>query len=170
MFYYLVLRKNTYKIKIEKEKFEIKNLLFLLASMAGLLLGANLTVNYGTKLALSLHASSVIIGMFFIGLGAIIPELFFSIKAAKGHQDNLAMGDILGTVIADSTIVVGAMALIKPFSFNPRIIYISGLGMILASFLLFHFMKSDKALTKKEVFRLLLFYAIFILAEMLINF
>ncbi len=169
LFYYLVLKKNIYVAKIDREKFNIKNLVFLLFSMTGLLLGSHFTVKYGVDFARGLNVSPILIGMLVVGLGTTLPELFFSIKAAKHHHDNLALGDILGTVVADATIVVGIMALISPFAFNLRIIYITGLFMFLAIFLLFYFMKSDRILSRKEAFLLFVFYIIFVLTEFLVN-
>lgn len=169
LFYYLVLKKNIYVAKIDREKFNIKNLAFLLFSMTGLLLGSHFTVKYGVDFAQGLNVSPILIGMLVVGLGTTLPELFFSIKAAKHHHDNLALGDILGTVVADATIVVGIMALISPFAFNLRIIYITGLFMFLAIFLLFYFMKSDRILSRKEAFLLFVFYIIFVLTEFLVN-
>jgi cation:H+ antiporter len=169
LFYYLVLKKNIYVAKIDREKFKVKNLVFLLFSMAGLLLGSHFTVKYGVDFAHGLNVGPVLIGMLVVGLGTTLPELFFSIKAAKHHHDDLALGDILGTVVADATIVVGIMALISPFAFNLRIIYIAGLFMFLAIFLLFYFMKSDRILSRKEAVLLFVFYIIFVLTEFLFN-
>lgn len=167
IFYFFTLRKNGYDFDGNREKFNIANLIFLLLSMATLLLGAHLTVKYGVDLAENLHISPLFIGLFIVGLGTTLPELFFSIRAAKHHHDSLALGDILGTVMADATIVVGIVALIRPFAFNPRIVYVTGLFMFLSAILLFYFMKSGKVLTKKESFLLLAFYLLFVLAEIL---
>ena len=168
-FYFIVLRKNAYKVDVDREKFNALNLLFLLLSMGALLLGAHLTVQYGVGLAKSLHVSPTLIGLFIVALGTTLPELLFSIKAAEHHHDGLALGDILGTVIADATIVVGLLASINPFAFNPRIIYITGIFMVLSTILLFYFMKTGKVLTKKEAILLFIFYIVFVLAELFID-
>ncbi|MFA5109553.1 MAG: sodium:calcium antiporter [Patescibacteria group bacterium] len=169
MFYYIILKKNIYVVGVNREKFKIKYLIFLLFSMGGLLLGSHFTVKYGVELASGLNVSPILIGMLVVGLGTTLPELFFSIKAAKHHHDDLALGDILGTVVADATIVVGTMALINPFSFNLNIIYVTGVFMFLAIFLLFHFMKSDRILSKKEAILLFIFYIIFVFTEFFVN-
>lgn len=169
VFYYLILRKNIHSAKVNREKFKIKHIIFLLLSIGGLLLGSNLTVKYGVYLAQGLSISPVLIGMLIVGLGTTLPELIFSIKAAKKNCDDLALGDILGTVIADATIIVGIMALIKPFSFNMRLIYITGFFMFAGMLLLFYFMESDRAIKKKEAFLLFIFYVIFVLTEFFVN-
>ncbi|NMB47848.1 sodium:calcium antiporter [Candidatus Kuenenbacteria bacterium] len=168
-FYYFIFKKNKREGKAGKKEIKVSDVFKLLLSMAGLLLGAHFTVRYGVDLARGLSVSPVLIGMFVVGLGTTLPELLFSIKAARRAYDGLALGDILGTVVADATVVVGLVAMISPFAFNQRIIYISGVCMVFATVLLFHFMKTGKTLTKKEALLLLFFYFVFVTAELLIN-
>jgi cation:H+ antiporter len=137
--------------------------------MGLLLIGSHLTIKFGVNFANNLHVSPVLIGMLIVALGTTLPEMTFSIKAARKGQDSLALGDILGTVIADATLVVGLMTLIKPFAFNPQVVYITGLFMFFATVLLFHFIKTGKVLTKKEAWLLALFYFLFISTELIIN-
>lgn len=169
LFYFFILRRNMIVQNIPREKFSFRGLFLLLLSMGFLLLGAHFTVEFGVGLARTLSIPPVLIGMFAVGLGTTLPELFFSIKAVKKEKDDLALGDIMGTVVADATIVIGIVALINPFIFNPRIIYITGIAMVLAIVLLIHFMKTDRTLTKKEAILLVLFYVMFVCAELLIS-
>lgn len=169
-FYFYILKNDGYDIDTPREKFKITDLLFLLGSMFLLLLGSHLTVKFGVNFANGLHISPVLIGMFIVGLGTTLPELLFSIRAVKRKHDGLALGDILGTVIADATIVVGIVALISPFAFNSRIVYITGMFMLFGTILLFHFIKTGKILTKKESLLLILFYLLFVSAELLISY
>ncbi|MFA5098636.1 MAG: sodium:calcium antiporter [Candidatus Paceibacterota bacterium] len=180
-FYYLTFRKNHRDCSAAEEAIEnnhdhnhgkkhiFKNIGYLGLSMAVLLFGAHLTVKYGVSLAQFVKINPVFIGMLVVGLGTTLPEMIFSIRAVK-HKDNcLALGDILGTVISDATIAVGVVALISPFSFPVRIIYITAMFMVLASVLLFHFMRTGRILTKKEAVLLLFFYAVFITTEYVVN-
>ena len=107
--------------------------------------------------------------MLIIGVGTTMPELFFSLSAVKKNHDSLAIGDILGTVLADATIVVGILSLISPFSFPLKIIYSTGIFMVLSSFLLFYFMRSGKTITKKESYLLFSFWLIFVFVEIILN-
>jgi len=147
----------------------LKNLLLLLASMAVLLISAHFTVTSATDLAHLLYINPILIGMFIVGLGTTMPELFFSLNSVKQRNDSLAVGDILGTVLADATIVIGILALISPFAFAPKIIYVSGFFMVAAAFLLFYFMRTGKLLSKKESFMLLVFWLVFVIIELLTN-
>jgi cation:H+ antiporter len=111
----------------------------------------------------------ILIGITIIALGTCLPELIFSIKAVKKNHDGLALGDILGTVVTDATIILGLVALISPFSYNPFNIYITGSAMFLAGLFVIIFMKSDKILNKFEGVLLILFYVLFVFIEFFVN-
>lgn len=167
LFYLYILRDSHIDAGVEKRKFHPLYFIFLILSMAGLLIGANLTVKFGVSLAGLLGIRPVFIGLFVVGLGTTLPELLFSLRAARKHNDSLALGDILGTVVADATMVIGLVALIQPFSFNPRLIFVTGLFMLLAIVLLMHYMRTDRVLTKKEAYLLLVFYFVFVASELI---
>ena len=131
LFYFLLLRREHSRKTTEKKTWSWADCLFLLASMTVLLLTSNLTVRFGVLLADSLHINPVLVAMLFVGVGTTLPELFFSIKAVRKNHASLAMGDILGTVITDAVIIVGILAMIKPFVFNQRIVYVTGIFMVL---------------------------------------
>lgn len=144
-----------------------KHILRLLFNMVLLLVGSHFTVTSAASIANILGLDAILIGMLVIGLGTTIPELSFSLKCLKQKDDSLAVGDLLGTVLADATIVVGILALITPFSFPIKIIYITGLFMLSASVLLFFFMRSERSISKKEAFLLFLFWLLFVITEFL---
>ena len=169
-FYYIAFRGDVREAVISDSKnHRTKNLLMLLASMAMLLLGAHFTVDSATTLASLLGVSPILIGMLVVGLGTTMPELFFSLRSVERHNDALAVGDILGTVLADATVLVGVMALINPFSFAPKIIYVTGMFMLVASVILLRFMNSGEKLSKIEAAFLFMFWAFFVVVEFLIQ-
>lgn len=170
VFYYLALKNGVDgKIPTNTYNSRIKNFLILLFSMALLLTGAHFTVTSAASLAENIGVNPILIGMLVVGLGTTMPEFFFSLKSVAKRDDSLAIGDILGTVLADATIVVGLLALVSPFSFPQKIVFVTGIFMVLASFMLFYFMKSGKKITKKEAHLLLGFWLVFVLVEFLVN-
>ncbi|MFA6486573.1 MAG: sodium:calcium antiporter [Candidatus Magasanikbacteria bacterium] len=168
-FYYYIFKNDAYDIDAPREKFKYTDLILLLISMGMLLLGSHFTVKFGVNFANYINFSPVLLGMFVVGLSTTLPELMFSVRAAKHNYDGLALGDILGTVVADATIIVGIIAIISPFAFNPQIVYVAGMFMLFGTVLLFHLMKTGKVLTKKEALSLIVFYLLFVSAELLIN-
>ncbi|MCE9549114.1 sodium:calcium antiporter [Candidatus Nomurabacteria bacterium] len=170
VFYYIALKNGHDGTAVpENNNNRAKSILMLLASMAVLIIGSHFTVNSATTLANSLGINPILVGMLIVGLGTTMPELFFSLKSVKKNDDSLAIGDILGTVLADATIVVGIIAIVNPFVFPQKIIYITGMFMVVASLVLFHFMTSGKTLTKKEALMLLIFWLVFVLVEFIVN-
>ncbi len=170
IFYYLALRDGTDGTMPEvASNGRYKATLMLIVSMAVLLIGAHFTVTSATSVANNLGVSPILIGMLIVGLGTTMPELFFSLRAIKKKDDSLAIGDLLGTVLADATIVVGILALVSPFAFPQKIIFVTGAFMVIASFVLFYFMKSGRAITKKEAHLLFFFWVVFVLVELLVN-
>lgn len=146
-----------------------KNFAMLILAMVMLLVGAHFTVTSASDVAIMIGISPVLIGMLIVGLGTTMPELFFALKAIKAHDDSLAVGDILGTVLVDATIIVGLLALINPFLFPQKIIYVTGVFMVAASIMLFRFMRSGKVISKAEGYLLFSFWLIFVLVEFLVN-
>ncbi|HRY91003.1 MAG TPA: hypothetical protein P5229_01520 [Candidatus Gracilibacteria bacterium] len=144
-----------------------KHFLKLLFSMAVLLVGSYFTVSSATTVAGYLGVSPILIGILVVGIGTTMPELFFSIKCVRKADDSLAIGDLLGTVLADATVVVGILALVSPFAFPAKIVYVTGGLMVVASLMLFNFMRSGRSLSKKEAALLFAFWLIFVLVEFL---
>lgn len=170
IFYYLALRDGTDgSISEISSDSRYKSIGMLITSMIILLIGAHFTVISATSVANSLGVSPILIGMLIVGLGTTMPELFFSLRSINKKDDSLAIGDLLGTVLADATIVVGILALMNPFVFPQKIIYVTGVFMVVASFTLFYFMKSERVITKKEAYLLFSFWVIFVLVELFIS-
>lgn len=173
-FYYLAF-KNSSEKQIVPNVDEIpktnhkQNIWKLVLSMTMLLVGSHFIVTSSVDIANYLGINSLVIGMLVLGLGTTMPELFFCLSAVKKNHDSLAVGDILGTVLADATVVVGILALIDPFVFPKKVIYITGMFMVTAAFTLFYFMRSGKNISKKESMYLLSFYLVFILVELILN-
>ncbi len=152
-----------------KEKHLFRNLFLLILSLGILLASAFYTVKFATNFANDINIPSVLIGISVLALGTCLPELVFSIKAIMKNHDELALGDILGTVVTDATIVLGIVALISPFAYNLNNLYITGTAMVFAGILVTHFMRTGKILAKREGIALLFFYALYLLIEVLIN-
>ncbi len=167
IFYYVALKSGVDggAVSSSGQNNRVKNFLFLLLSMTILLIGSHFTVTSATALAQAWGVSPIFIGMFIVALGTTMPEFFFSLKAVKKQDDSLAVGDLLGTVLADATIVVGILALVAPFSFPQKIIYITGAFMVVASFILLQFMRSGRTLARREAWMLLAFWLLFVFVE-----
>lgn len=167
LFHVYALKRDKQKMTHVKVDFSYKSLAFLVVSMALLLVGSHFTVESGVAVAAALQISPVLVGMFFVGIGTTLPELIFAIKAARKKYDSLALGDILGTVMTDATIVMGIVAIIHPFTFDKRLVHITGFYMLTAAVLLYYLMQSGRVLKKREGLLLFAFYLLFVFTEII---
>lgn len=89
---------------------------FFLLYLALLFIGAHIVVRTAIDVALAIQLSPALIGLFLIGFGTSLPELVFQSKAAKAGKGEFALGDALGSVACNSTLIIGITAVIHPFS------------------------------------------------------
>jgi len=146
-----------------------KTFIFLVISLLVLLMSAFFTVKYAINFASDVKMPSILIGATILAFGTCLPELIFSIKAVRKNRDELALGDLLGTVILDATVILGVVALISPFNHNLSDLYAIGTAMFFAGIIVVMFMKSDKLLNKLEGLLLILFYILFVFLEFFVN-
>ncbi len=157
------------KFKKIKEDNAPKTIFLLILSIIIILISAFFTVKFAINFANDIHLPVVLIGLTILAIGTCLPELVFSLKAIKKNHGELALGDIMGTVIIDATIILGIVALISPFDYNLPNIYVTGSALFLAGLFVTRFMKSDKSLSKVEGLLLIIFYILFILVEFFVN-
>ena len=170
IFYYMAFKNWVNEAPEIRPKWNrLVNLIYLLGSISLLLIGAHFAVTSGIDIANYFWISPILIGILVIWLWTVMPELLFAFHAVKKHDDSLAVGDILWTVLADATIVVWIIAIISPFYFPQKIIYVTWIFMIAASIIISYFMHTGKKITKKEWIFLIIFRLIFILTEYFVN-
>ena len=84
----------------------VKNIAFFLVGAAGTVIGAQLLVTYGTKIAESLNVPQRIISVIAIAIGTSLPELVTTITAIRKKAGSLSVGNILGANIIDLTLIL----------------------------------------------------------------
>jgi len=174
VFYALSFKKEQRVRPVAKQDIEVKtnkklDFVYLITGLVLLLAGSHFVVVSGIEIATLLNINKAAMGMLFIGLWTTIPELFFCISAVKNNHDSLAIGDVLGTVLTDATIVIGLLALVNPFAFPRKIIYIAGMFMVASAFMLFYLMKTGKNLSRSEAVLLIFFWVLFVSTELILN-
>ena len=99
-------------------------LIILLGLAAGFILlvkGADLMVKSAVQIALKLKIPASIIGATFIGFGTSAPELFASTGAALNGDLSLGIGNIIGSNIANSLLVVAVLYLFIDATYDKKI-------------------------------------------------
>lgn len=93
------------------------SLVMIAAGLAMLIFGGNLFVNSATELAILFNISQKFIAITIMAAGTSMPELATCVVAAYKGQGQLALGNILGSNIANILLILGGSALICPLSF-----------------------------------------------------
>lgn len=82
-----------------------------------LLVGSGyLIVETAKNVAVLLRAPILLVGLFLVSIGTTLPELSFSIKAVKSRQVSMIFGNLLGSIAANSTLILGIVAMISPIT------------------------------------------------------
>lgn len=104
--------------------------IFLVAGLSLLVVGGDFLVRGSVAIAERLNISPLIIGLTIVSLGTSAPELFVSIQAALADSGELAIGNVVGSNIANVLLVLGVPAIIKTNPCADKHIYRSILVMI----------------------------------------
>jgi len=132
--------------------------LFVIVGIALLSAGGELTIRNGSAIADSLGISPAIIGLFVIAVGTSMPELVTSIVAATRGESDLALGNIVGSNIFNSLIVLPASSIISQVPVPQGGIGDLLLSLFLTAILVPIFLFRDARLGRREGIFLLLLY------------
>lgn len=98
-----------------KEKFKwAKTIILLTIGFALTIGGANFVIESGANIARDFGISEWIIGIFLISLGTSLPELVVSLVALKKGSAEMSIGNIIGSNVANFSMVLGAASLVSP--------------------------------------------------------
>ncbi len=111
-------------------------LLFFVAGLALLVLGAGLLVRGASKLALSFAISPLVVGLTVVAFGTGAPEVAVSVGAVLDGKTDIALGNVVGSNIFNVLFILGVSALITPLVVNLQLIRQEVPIMIGASLLL----------------------------------
>jgi cation:H+ antiporter len=151
--------------KISKWQSVINSFVFLLSAI-GLFYSAKLTVKYASLISIDLALPAMFIGLFIIALGTSLPELVVGLQSIFKKKEDIILGNILGSVVANSTLILGVTALITPISVNPFLFFSSFFFLFISMVLFVIFLKTKKRFSWKESIAMILVYIIFIMVEM----
>ena len=94
----------------------LKSVIFTLIGIAGIALGGDMVVDAATDIAKTFGLSDVIIGLTILAVGTSLPELVTSLVATRKGENDLAMGNVIGSNIFNILGVAGLSGAISPYS------------------------------------------------------
>ena len=164
--YYLIstMRNKVDEDNEEKPKYSImKSIIVTILGLVAIVIGSDLIVENAIILAEKIGVSERLIALTVIAFGTSLPELVTSVTAARKHEEEIAVGNIIGSNIFNICIVLGIpVALfggITPTGFT----IIDTIMLLLSSAMLFVFAGTKQKINKREGFMMLTLCAIYIM-------
>lgn len=139
-----------------------KAILLVLVSLGALVLGANILIKGASGIALALGTSERIIGLTIVAVGTSLPELFATLMAAVKHQNDMAIGNIIGSVTFNILCVIGVAAVVCPIQDTDIGFMFDYMVMLGLAVILLLFLATRNMLERWEGFILLMAYVAYI--------
>lgn len=95
-------------------------ILLIVIGLVGLVLGGRLVVNNAIEIAQAVGISEKIIGLTIIAAGTSLPELATSVVAVTKKNNDIAIGNIIGSNIFNIFLILGVSSLIQPIGYNTQ--------------------------------------------------
>lgn len=142
------------------------NLLFIIIGLVLLILGGNWLLKAAVGFSLRLQIPKIVIGMTVVSFATSAPELIVSIKSALEGYADLALGNVIGSNIANLGLVLAITILISTISVEKSFYKTDWPVMMLASLLLYGFIAFDGVLVRYEgiiLFSMLIVFLVYLL-------
>lgn len=97
-----------------KSKQLVQLLAWLAIGAAMLILSAQMIIKLGVITAQMAGLPEFLVGLFLLAIGTSLPELSFEIEAVRKKQAGMVLGDLFGSVVVNSTLILGIVSLIAP--------------------------------------------------------
>ena len=124
-----------------------------------LIKGADFFVEASSSIAKTLRVPSIIIGLTIVAFGTSMPELAVSTTASLAGNNEIAVGNVIGSNIFNLLVVLGTCGAIRPFAVQLRWDYAASVGVAAA---LFFMIVGDHFVSRTEAIILLFLFVIFV--------
>ena len=128
----------------------MQNFFFIVIGLVFLVIGGNLLLKSAVALSLRLNIRKIIIGMTVVSFATSAPELIVSIKAALDGFPDLALGNVMGSNIANLGLVLAIIIVLGSIDVRPSFYVTDWPVLMVASLLFFGFIYIDGSLNRWE--------------------
>lgn len=136
--------------KVEEAKLSLpKSIIFIIVGIAGIVLGGDLVVNSASDIAIAFGMSEILVGLTIVAIGTSLPELVTSLTALKKGENQLVIGNVIGSNIFNILFVLGASSAISGIPLNSSML-IDVVFMVAVTILCFIFGKTQDKFDRKE--------------------
>lgn len=116
---YRQFRNDLSQQKIETKRFSTPKIwLFIVIGLAGLVIGGHLVVTNAVSMATAMGVSETVIGLTIVAAGTSLPELATSVVAALKKNNDIAVGNVIGSNIFNLFFILGVTAVIRPVPYE----------------------------------------------------
>ena len=113
------------------------NIVYIIVGVALVLWGADRLTEGASDLARGMHVPEIVIGLTIVAAGTSAPELFVSLVSALKGTSDLAVGNVIGSNIFNTMLIVGCAAVVAPMAVSPSTVKKDIPFAVGASFLMF---------------------------------
>ncbi|MFH1308435.1 MAG: sodium:calcium antiporter [Patescibacteria group bacterium] len=146
----------------------VKNFLYFFIAFIFLIISSLVVVETAKLIAIELYLPLALVGIILVAIGTSLPELVFGVRAAVTKHEGLSLGTLIGSIVVNSTFILGLVAIIHPIQLESlNVVYIGGFFMIVSILLVNIFISSKEKISWKQGLFLILFYVAFLIVEFL---
>lgn len=162
IYYLFTIMKSGKKEEEEKAPYGIfKSILFIIIGLAGIVFGSDFVVDSATYIAKALNVSEKMIGLTIVAFGTSLPELVTSVQAARKGENDIAIGNIIGSNIFNIGMVIGIPALLIDNIMVGTFNVIDMFTMIFAAVLLYALTFKKRKIDRHEGIIMLVIFAVY---------
>ena len=144
-----------------------KSFATIFVGIALMLFSADTIVKFSNILADRLNIPIFVIGLFILAIGTSLPEFAFSLESLKDKEPEMFIGNLSGSIVANTTLVIGLSAIINPASsLNVGRYIVPGITFVVTYLLFYYFIRTKKRLERWEAAILVSIYILFFLLEL----
>ena len=151
---------------MEEEEYKtmspLKSGIYIVIGLIGIVWGGNLVVDSASNIALTFGWSQTFIGLTIVALGTSLPELVTSVVAARKGENDLAVGNVVGSNIFNILLILGVSSFITPITLDVTAVY-DTIILIIASIVVYVSAISKREIERKEGILFLVCYFAFFL-------
>ena len=158
----MVSRKNSTNEEVVIHNHSVPaSLLFVAIGLAGVIIGGNLVVDNATLIAKAFGMSQTLIGLTIVAIGTSLPELVTSIVASKKGENDMALGNVIGSNIFNLLLVLGIAGTVSPIHLPNMESVIDCIILLIVSILVFFIIKKTSIVGKKTGALMVLIYIVY---------
>lgn len=162
------MKTDNVKVVEEPELTPLKSGIYIIIGIIGIILGGDLVVDSASAIAVAFGMSETLVGLTIVAIGTSLPEFVTSLTALKKGENQMVIGNVIGSNIFNILFVLGASSAISSMKLNSSLL-IDVLFMLGVTILCFIFGKTQEKYDKKEGIILVTLFIVYMAFAILRN-